>query len=55
MKHKLSDLYTDFVKSIYSDCGIPIKAGQLPIIQKNMYYVERDPYVVFLTPGLLLS
>lgn len=56
MKFKISDLYKKFIDSIFSDCGLPIKAGRLPInIQEQMFYVEREPYVVFLTPGLLLS
>lgn len=56
MKHTLIQLYNNFFESIFSECGISPKAGKLPInIVEKMFDIERDPYVVFLTPGLSLT
>lgn len=55
MKFKLVELYSRFSESIYEDCNLPIKATQIPLnVVEKIFNIDRDPYVVFLTPGLSL-
>lgn len=56
IKYKLIDIIINFQKSVFKDCNLLAKLGNLPItFEESVYGHSSETFRVFMTPGVLLT